>query len=842
MPAEAWSVVSRYSFISNAKLVLGETSAAADAAALALDRLTVAYKENQAAARGFMAQQMRLRRSMGLTADASTKTAATVDTSYSRMATSAEASAGKMTASTGAMRREMDALAVSSSRAGNAVEAASRKGGIGRNATMIGGAVAAVTLGVGLKQAAGVQQSAAQTGVAMGIPTDQVMRQIAPVAMAMSNITAQSQAESMSLINVMATSGINKMEDLLGHNGELPMAIARFADTQFLGPHHIAFDTSARQAATLAHEFGARTGHELTPILNTLFKISQDMPDTLGQAANQIKYYGPQFVNAGVGASNILAIQATADRLGLGGGRSGTGFRQIYQSLLTPTKPQRGAQSALGMLDSKGNSRFIARNGTLDINGMFNYLNKRYDNIRRSGGDVRAFQAELAHMTTATGGSVLNLFSSDAGRKQWEAVQQTLKRVKNLNEAQEQLMATANGQMRRFGTNLQNLADVMAGPLIVPLTNFLRGAADLVGHITDFFQANPGAAHLGTGVLLAGVGAGIIAAIGTGFKIYGGFREFLPIMKNFGIVVREGAIHAGGGVGTDVVAATAARVAATTGRTGGSAYSVANLGRNIARGARGFAMGARPLAGIPAYDSLVASVAGFGVLMARFGGFATEWLGVIRFVTFGVGRAALGFVPIVGWIANLWLLADAIKWIGGHAGDIGEVWGKAVGWIEIYGGPMLASAFQHAFSAAVGAIATAANTSELLNNPIQWLLDRAKDAQAGADRGYASVQAQKAAADLARQRHQDNLLATRTRNAVPHAQITRDLNNPAAVGTGKGDVHIGGNLVVSFPNVTNPSQVGPTVKSLQSSLSVGGTNSRSTPKAPRVLGKPVGAW
>lgn len=190
------------------------------------------------------------------------------------------------------------------------------------NAAGVGGLAALATLAIGTKQRANLQDSMIQTGLAMGRSDQWVQANLLPTAMRMSMNTAQSVGDSMGLIRTMATSGINDPRDIQA----LSMPMARYADTQYLGKNHVPFDQSIASIAGVAHQLNLRTAGQLVPFLNTAYKISNDMPDSMKKAFTQIGYFGPGYAGSGVSPQEILKLQANADRLGYGSGKSGTGL------------------------------------------------------------------------------------------------------------------------------------------------------------------------------------------------------------------------------------------------------------------------------------------------------------------------------------------------------------------------------------------------------------------------------------------------------------------------------------------------------------------------------------
>jgi hypothetical protein len=629
-----------------------------------------------------------------------TATAGKVDTSAISMGVSLnDISVNARRAAAGIMSVGKAATSTGRAAAGMGAGAAAGGAGAGRSggahdlsAGDVAGLGGLAFMASGIHNAANLEAAGTQAAVAMGLPTDQVMKMFQPVAMQMSVATAQSTTDTMKMIQGITTSGFNNPNELLANNAALPMAIARYADTQFLGLHHVAFQDSVSQSAALAHQLGTRDPKSMYDMLNTLFKISQDMPDNIKTAQNQVKYYGAQYVQAGVTPSEVLQLQATADRLGLGTGRSGTGFRQILQSLRTPSSDKMfDAQSALGLISGshmvRGASgklervtedRFI-KNGVFDVEGLFKYLNQKYDEARKKGGNaLNDFNANLAGISTAGAAPIVTGFTSDAGRDQRAKVSQTMTRVHSLQDAQTQLINNLNNQTKLLTSNFATLSAVVAGPLIKPLTSIVHGMASGIGNAAVYLSQHHGAqvAATAAGSLLT------LAGIGTAFKFLGGASMFGHL-----------ALH-----NAKTAAGIGAGISVPVGR--GGAAGLARAGSGLLRGGniidgviKGFFASFKfsELRGIGKTAALVGR--DFGVLGRMIG-----QLGLGRFLaTGGIGffadaMAKLGLraIPVVGELMLLW---DAINFLGHHMKDISYMIGYAAAWIQDKGGPMMANAF-----------------------------------------------------------------------------------------------------------------------------------------------------
>jgi TP901 family phage tail tape measure protein len=654
----------------------------------------------------------------------------------------------------GAVTARADAAVASIRRVGAASRATSSAGGSGFG-SFIGGvgkgaAIAGLlTEAIGIRGAATLQDQTIQTGLALGRSTSYVNQNLVPLAMQMSMKTAQSVTDSMGLLRTMATSGLNDPTTMRA----LAMPIAQFADTQFLGKNKVPFNQSAAMLASLSHELNLRTADQLMPFANTLYKISNDMPDSLKTAATQIKYYGANYASRGVSPSEILVLQATADRLGFGGGKSGTGLNMILRNLENPTKAQFASQSALGLIGPDGKNRFLdPRTGAFSDQAFFSYLNSGY-NAARKNGTVGDFNQRMDRAFSSNAGLIAGAFASNAGRQQYSNVEATLKRVPDLWKAQAILMGSLNHQTQLLTSNFQTLATLLASPLIAPLTSLVSSLANLVGGSATYLQEHPAVQNLAAGGLAA---ASVVAAY-TAFKFMGGIGLFA-----------HAAVRAGGerfGIG-------------------------AIIGRIRGHGAAAAAeVGAARVESTGLIE--IFKVLGVDALKSRYG---LELLGT------AIKSLGLRAIPVVG---NLLLMSDAIKTFVSHSAQIDDVFAKAGAWINVVGKPMLMSAMSNAWSAAITAIGNG-----LASSP-RFLWDSFKNSLTGGTSGGV----QGATVYYAQQLHKiqnENDYITNLKYAKYAAQYGSRQGsgafNPAAVGAGGVTVNINGD--VHLPGVKNSSDLG----------------------------------
>lgn len=400
------------------------------------------------------------------------------------------------------------------------------------------GVAAGAALALGLRGAADLQDAMNQVQLASKM-SGREMEKFHGTAIKMSQSTAQSVTQSMSLLQVLATSGINKPKELEA----MALPIARFADTQYLGKHHINFDTSAAQAAKVAHMLNLRTAAQISPALDQLYRMSNDMPDSLGQAMTQLKYFAPSYSSAGVSTNEILNLQATADRLGLGSGRGGTGLGRLYLDVLKPSGPMAKAQKSAGLLDASGRSVFLNKQGVFDPLAVFSTYNKG----RGASSDKAAFDQKWARGFNTNSLQILKAFGSDAGIAQYKAVIEQQKGMAGVTQAQEKLMSSLNSQTKLLITNFQTLATETVFPWLDDITKPVAWLAQKTGGAGNWMNTHPANAKIiaaaatvvagaaGLNLLKSGAQVGMHMGMeGKGISFFSKLPGFGEIMKGVG--------------------------------------------------------------------------------------------------------------------------------------------------------------------------------------------------------------------------------------------------------------------------------------------------------------------
>jgi len=438
--------------------------------------------------------------------------------------------------------------------------------------------------------------------------------------------------------------------------------------------------------------------------------MSQDMPDSLKDAGTQLKYYAPKYAEKGVSQQEILMLQATADRLGYGQGKSGTGFLQIYRNLLDPsTKKMAYFQDQLGI-----SGTYINKQGVFDPEGLFNHLHTLYAQALKQG-KGREFDEALNSSFSSNAGLIAGVMSSNAGRTQYENVKQTMARVHDLPLAQAQLMATLNHQTQLLTSNFHTLVTMIAKPWMANFTAAVGKAADALGHFAQYMADHPTVAKATGGVMMAIGIAGAALAVAKFGRFFGVSEHLGKLGHIFLGGHRSASAGKVGGMGKFI------RNAFSFSETGEAAKglgkffvrmfkwtgpSVPGFGADMAKGMRGIP-GVRLLESVVEHLGAVGKVAAFAV---KFVATHIGWLGGI------VGRLGLKAIPVVGQVL---MLIDILQFMGKHVNQIGYYIGlglrKFVDWMKSDGNGMIIGAFKSMIFGILDILKWVMNPMNLIN-------------------------------------------------------------------------------------------------------------------------------
>ena len=334
----------------------------------------------------------------------------------------------------------------------------------------------------GFKDTADLQQLLTTMSIGTGASKSQT-DQLRQTAFDISNLTAQSATDSARLMAVMASSGLNKTDQIIN----LAPIMAKFADVQYY-KRGTSFQESAVQATQLAHLFGAvgTTPKDLVRfqhLMERFTQVSFMMPDNLNRFVTQAGYYMPAFRKFGIKDDDALVSGAFMDRMGLGRGKGGTALanfvtQQLGAMAITGhVSGKRGiALNKLGLLNQDGTSKFY-NNGQFDIFGSLQQLDK--DVVEQTKGlkghALDAKQQEIAKYIQqalgVTGGRVGFLGSNDSIKVLHDMVK-TIRSAPSLESDQSKYMNNLGPSLQRATSNIRSLAVEALWPALGVLTKF----------------------------------------------------------------------------------------------------------------------------------------------------------------------------------------------------------------------------------------------------------------------------------------------------------------------------------------------------------------------------------
>jgi hypothetical protein len=362
----------------------------------------------------------------------------------------------------------------------------------------------------GLYEAGKLQQQMTLIQVATGANMAQRAR-LEQLAYTISDMTAQSVAQSAEVIGVMASSGINNPETLLAKNKQgqtFAEIVSKFADVQFLKTGgKTSFAEGSRELIQLAHLYRAYTPEQIAPIADTVSKLSFMMPDNLQRYLTQSSYFASTLGRLGVPQEETLVLGAFLDRMGLGRGKGGSAINNFVMSMMKPLKltghQQRGQGNALvdlGIYDAKGNpnpSIFKAAteadvkagrsqhegDSIIDVFAALKQIDRSItDQTKNLSGTARAKKERELITDFQKGfgvtGARFSLLGDQAGIAQLLMMVHQLDKAPGVEAGQSMFMKNMNSQGTRAWSNFQSLATEVGTQAIPGVTKAFKDMGD----------------------------------------------------------------------------------------------------------------------------------------------------------------------------------------------------------------------------------------------------------------------------------------------------------------------------------------------------------------------------
>jgi hypothetical protein len=395
----------------------------------------------------------------------------------------------------------------------------------------------------------------------------------------------------------------------------------------------------------IAHLFNAYSEDKIRPILEKMTQVSYAMPDSLSKFLTQAGYYEPMFRALGVSDKDSIMAGAMIDRAGLGRGKGGTSLQNLLLNEMNSLAltghvqgKRKDALTALGLTNSDGTAKFYKYGadgkGHFDILGSLNQISVALRDSTK-GLTGSAYLKKSAEMIMNVN-SALGLTGERAALAiSPEAIgnlTDALKRIGSsgtMSDIQGKYMNTVNGQWQRMISNFSSFITDLMWPWLDGMRTTFKFLGDQLHEWQKYLHEHKTVAK-GVGVATAGVFAiSSVMAIKALMGMFGG---------GMGIIGKD-MLGGLGGVGSI-------------------------LGLSAIRGFIGDVVRWAPM--------LLTSRAGAALFLQS------------------LAKIGVRFIPVVG---EVYMLIEAVKFLGAHSKDIGKGLAIAVHWIETTGWKMLSGAF-----------------------------------------------------------------------------------------------------------------------------------------------------
>jgi hypothetical protein len=395
-----------------------------------------------------------------------------------------------------------------------------------------------------INQAAKFQQAMMSVQLATGATASQLAA-MQRLAMATSNVTAQSSPTIAAELAAAASAGLNQPGRLMAAFPQL----ARAADVMMLSPKNIDPIEAVTQLSKLSHLFAAYSGAPLHNMVDAATRMMYTQPENLSKLINQGRLFIPLALSAGVPMSDIFKEAMTMGQTGLLTGRGGSGLARYIEYMggaesITShlSKVRRGAMEDLGIFGPGGKNRFIDSSGRFELEKSLKYLSE----IRQHMTPVR-FAMDVYNALQQQGGVYALAVTRPEVMQQRILNQQAFNRMAPPGQFVEvgwaQYTKTFLFQWRNFTTNFSNLGQTIFLPILPPLTEGLKDFATVLGDMTDFFKDHP---TLAMGTALGAITSVAASALIATVNLFALNRAILDT----GIAARGGAVGtAAGGAG-----------------------------------------------------------------------------------------------------------------------------------------------------------------------------------------------------------------------------------------------------------------------------------------------------
>jgi TP901 family phage tail tape measure protein len=380
----------------------------------------------------------------------------------------------------------------------------------------------------------------------------------------MNTSAAVSKFNDMQVAQIAQTLTAGGFNNIKQAQSVLPV-VAKFAESQIY--EHKASDPIeiTKQAMEMAHLYGHYDPKSFTNFLDTFNKYSLMQPGNSTQLEQTMKYLAPYANALHMSESSSMALAAVDNTLGLSGSHGGTNSADMILRLIpglvgggpkisvnkktgkvTEKDPKAWkAMKELGYIDAQGNSTFFDKKGNMiDVNKMLGIMiqdGKKFNpmQLTQKYKDIFGMQ----------GGLAANVLANPRSIEQLEKMQSQLKKTKSMEQINNDLQKTPEGQLNLLKSNSMTLMLRVGQQLAISLNPAIAKVNQLLGSMLKFSEAHPKVAKLIGDFALFAVGCkmaeGVIKIFLGNFKMLSAAFRMFKITTQAGELTRFGRILSG---------------------------------------------------------------------------------------------------------------------------------------------------------------------------------------------------------------------------------------------------------------------------------------------------------
>lgn len=382
-----------------------------------------------------------------------------------------------------------------------------------------------------VKQAGEFQSNMAVIQDSTGATTKQMQGLGDAVMNASAQVSKFNDMQMAQIAQTLSSGGFGNVKDVQS----LMLPTAKYAEVQMY--EHKASDPieATKQAIEMAHTFGNYNPKSFENFLNDFNKYSMMQPGDSSQLAQTLTYLAPTANTMHMKQSDTMALAAIDNVLGLTGSHGGTNSADMILRLIpglvgggpkfsvnkktgkvTEKDPKAWhAMRDLGFIDSKGNSQFFNKDGSIkDLSGMLGMMIA--DSKNKSPKDL---MKDYSAIFGVQGGRAAAILSNPRSLEQLGKMRTQLGKTKSMDQINKDLQATPEGQLNLLKSNSMTLMLRLGQQLAISLNPAIAQVNKLLSAMLKFSQAHPQVAKLIGDFALFAVGGKMAEGV---IKIFAG--------------------------------------------------------------------------------------------------------------------------------------------------------------------------------------------------------------------------------------------------------------------------------------------------------------------------------